>query len=122
MQYLLSGICCLGYYNHAGYELNQRYCRICKNNEMEDLMHFIMKCKYFDNIRRSMFVKISEQVSQETLSYYNTLSCEIRFYTLLGMTIDVPVDDLFKIRIVSSYYIHVMYNQRRKLEKNIYNH
>ena len=29
----------------------QRYCKLCNSNEVEDELHFILKCPYFSTIR-----------------------------------------------------------------------
>ena len=48
---------------YRGIEVNERICEICNNGDIEDEVHFLIKCNAYSNIRRLLFDKcISKEV------------------------------------------------------------
>ena len=41
-------------------QMSSRVCQLCDLYAIEDATHLILQCPYFDNIRRDMFVKLSQ--------------------------------------------------------------
>ena len=71
----------------------------------ENLEHFLNKCKIFRDLLVLMFEDI-----------YNSSNLLLLF--LMGMSIDLPTDDVIQISFFAAVYILRMYDLRKQLEKD----
>ena len=49
---------------YRGIDVNQRVCEICKNGDIEDEIHFLIKCSTYGNARRLLFDKCQMKQAQ----------------------------------------------------------
>lgn len=93
-----------------------RICSLCTCNQVEDLLHFVMYCPRFTDMRLSLMSEIDLNLSPEGKFVWHSLSVYMQFLLLIGL--DFPLDpaDLYCVRYFGCIYIHNMYMRRRSFE------
>ena len=46
---------------YQGLDVNQRLCEICKNGDIEDEVHFLIRCNAYDDLRKILFDKCNNK-------------------------------------------------------------
>ena len=77
--------------------VNERYCNYCKNNNIEDEIHFVLTCKLFETERELFHKKLYEFVL-----FDENLSVNDLFTTLMSNT-DYDICELFTKFIYECY-------------------
>ena len=93
-----------------------RFCDICNTQVTEDLYHFVMECRRWNQLRNYMLNTIDQALSPDTLNHWQSLSNKMRFLILLGLDYPLPLEELMIIRYTSCVHILKMYRQRRAWE------
>ena len=97
-------------------EYEARICKYCTNNVVEDLMHFVLKCPIYDDIRNSLFCTIMCELSYEGSMIFNRLKDQTKLLLLLGLEYPLLIEDKFILRYISSVHINQMYKKRCSLD------
>ena len=58
----------------------ERLCIYCKNNEMEDEFHFLMKCDFYNDERSLLYKKVSEKYQE-----FDSLNDANKFKFIMGL-------------------------------------
>ena len=67
---------------HLNIPRDKRLCKLCESNEIEDELHFMLKCSYYDKIRVTLFNNISEACTVD----FNKLSDNEKFVFLMSVS------------------------------------
>lgn len=97
-------------------ERNVRLCCVCTLGQVEDLMHFIMSCPVFDDMRTELLSRIESNLSLEGKASWLELSKYMKCLLLLGLDFPLSKEDMFCIRYFSCISVNNMYVRRRALE------
>ena len=113
---LIVGNSCLS--AHSQHIRAEKVCRLCELGVQEDLFHFVWQCIYFDDMRNQMFLKIKDNISEDTYQTLQNVPSNIYFYILLGMQFPINFNDLYTIRKISVRSIFKMYKKRQDFDKS----
>ena len=90
-----------GRYSKPKVPLNERICKFCSQNAIEDEIHFLMDCDFYSDIRRSLFLK-----AQTCNTDFNNLSTENKF---------IFVMNFINLQHSLSNTLAQMFNRRKRL-------
>ena len=113
---LLCGSNCLEVSKKVNLPRHERICMHCDSNEVEDTLHFVLRCSKFHAIRLLLLHSIVHNLSIEGHRIWSELSELMVFYILLGLEYPLPHQDIYIIRYLSCVHIHRMYRARMALE------
>ena len=114
---LIVGNSCLS--AHSQHIRAEKVCRLCELGVQEDLFHFVWQCIYFDDMRNQMFLKIKDNISEDTYQTLQNVPSNIYVYILLGMQFLINFNDLYTIRKISVRSIFKMYKKRHVISRFI---
>ena len=69
-------------------------------------------------MRNQMFIKIKDNISEDTYQTLQNVPSNIYFYILLGMQFPINFNDLYTIRKISVRSIFKMYKKRQDFDKS----
>ena len=90
-----------GRYSKPKVPLNERTCKFCSQNAIEDEIHFLMDCEFYSDIRRSLIVKANTCNTD-----FNSLSKEDRFIFIMNY---------INLQHSLSYTLVQMFNRRKRM-------
>ena len=89
---------------HLKISKDQRTCKQCSSQEIEDLKHFLINCNNYTTERRGLLDILKETCATR----YNILSDDAKCFKLLNMEINPQFVDRCAAQI------HLMYKKRKK--------
>ena len=94
---------------------NERLCNLCDYNEVEDSLHFILRCPRWSGIRLAIDETIRLAISNESFTHWSGLPDTIKLYIALGLEYPFPLTDLQALRYIYCVNIHRMYRARKSI-------
>ena len=80
--------------------LNERLCKFCNTNSVENEIHFLMLCPLYSDIRYELFQK-----ALEIINNFNIMNVENKFIELMNCD---------KIQIMLAHSLHNFFTQRKR--------
>lgn len=68
-----------GRYSKPKVPLNERICKLCSKNVLEDEMHFLLVCEFYSDLRRALLLK-----AQSCNTDFSTLSLQDKFIFIMN--------------------------------------
>ncbi len=62
--------------------VDQRLCEFCNDNAVEDELHVILKCTFYDDLREELF-QAAENINNHFMNLSDTVQTDFRFYSLI---------------------------------------
>ena len=113
---LVCGSSVLAEFKQVQLPRDQRLCKQCLSNVVEDLYHFVMHCSCFSYSRTSMFDSIRSSLSMSGCILWDSLGIIMQANVIMGLDFPFSHDDIFLIRKIACISVHKMYFQRSSLE------
>ena len=89
-----------GRYSRPQTPLNDRLCKLCDLNSIENEVHFLMVCPLYEDIRYDLLQRASELIEN-----FANLSIENKFIALMSCN---------EIQVTLSYTLHKFYVRRKR--------